>query len=244
MAGLLRSSLERGLPGLAAQMEMVPRDRAMTGLPVGSYRRAAVLIAMYPADDDWRLPLILRTRDGRVHSGQVSLPGGRLKAGETDEEGALREVREEVGLEPSKLEVIGKLSPVPIPVSRHLVVPVLGLIKDDGMNNVAPGQAQAKAPVACSTKYRRNDEILPWPVRLQKREVQDLFTIELGALVDPRLRYWEMRKTVAGPMKVPYFAFGGHKVWGATAIILAELSSIFQSLGFGIVNPGGPSSTK
>lgn len=209
MADLLGSSLDRGLPGLPAQMAMVPRNRAMTGLPVEDYRRAAVLIALYRDGEDrqWRLPLILRTEDGRVHSGQVSLPGGRLREGETDEAGALREAQEEVGLDPGRVNVVGRLTPVPIPVSRHLVVPVLGLIKGEG---------------------RAND--LPWSVSLQEREVQDLFTIDMFQLLDPRLRRRETRDTVAGPMEVPYFAFQGHKVWGATAIILAELSSIVQEL--------------
>jgi len=244
MADSLRSNLAQGLPGLTAQMEMVPRDRAMTGLPVESYRRAAVLIALFHDGETWRLPLILRTEDGRVHSGQVSLPGGRLKVGETDEEGALREAREEVGLDPARVTIIGRLTPVPIPVSRHLVVPVLGLIASDGVGEASTGVAQVRVPASSRSLEDRGWDRLPWSVSLQEREVQDLFTIDLDQLLDPRLREREMKETVAGPMEVPYFAFRGHKVWGATAIILAELSSIVHGLGLGKESPGVPSSTK
>ena len=201
LAAALLNRLARGLPGLNAQKPMVPRDRPMTGLPVEEYRRAAVLIALYRAGGSWRLPLILRTDSGRYHSGQVSFPGGRLKPRETDEQAALREAHEEIGLAPAAVEVIGQLTPVPIPVSRHQVQPVLGLL-------AAPPER--------------------W--RPQPSEVEVVFTVTVDNLLDPSLRRAETMETVAGPMKVPYYALGGHKVWGATAIILAELAEIIEGI--------------
>ncbi len=233
MYATLGTALNAGLPGLEAQMPMVPKERAMTGLPTRDYRHAAVLIALFRQSGQWRFPLILRTEDGRAHGGQVSLPGGRLKEGEIDEAGALREAQEEIGLDPSRVRVLGRLSPVPIPVSRHLVVPVLGMLET----------GRLKAPEGEVRTQGDPKRGLPWPLRLQESEVQDLFTITLEELLDPALRHREVMETVVGPMEVPFFCFYGHRVWGATAIILSELSFIARGLkpGQGLYDP---SSTK
>lgn len=201
MVAALRFRLARGLPGLEAQIEMVPQGRAMEGLPVEEYRRAAVLVTLYRHMGHWRFPLILRTDTGRIHSGQVSLPGGRNRPEETDEAAALREAHEEIGLDPKQVEVLGRLTPVPIPVSHHLVQPVVGLMR---------------AP--------------PPEWRPQPSEVQAVFSVTLAQVLDPALRRCEVMETVVGPLQVPYFAFDGHKVWGATAIILAELNQVLKGL--------------
>lgn len=86
--------------------------------------------------------LVQRSANLRAHPGQVAFPGGRLDPpdGEPGElmtvpggqvsaphvRGALREAHEETGLDPSGVEVLGTLHPVPLPVSNHLVTPVLG----------------------------------------------------------------------------------------------------------------------
>lgn len=170
----------------------------MKGLPIKSYTRAAVLIALFPGPKGWSFPLILRTEGGHYHSGQMGLPGGRLKAGETDEQAALREAQEEVGLDPDEVEVVGCLSQVPIPVSEHLVMPHLGLMK-------------------------REPE---WV--LQASEVAELHKIPLAELLEQRNLQQMTMDTREGERRVPYFALDGQKVWGATAIMLAELRALLD----------------
>ncbi len=71
-------------------------------------RRAAVLIGLIERDDDYGVLLTLRPDNMTSHGGQVAFPGGRLEPGETALEAALREAREEVGVDPASVRILGR----------------------------------------------------------------------------------------------------------------------------------------
>jgi len=73
-------------------------------------RRAAVVLALVPGDDERACVVLTRRAPGLSrHSGQFALPGGRLDAGETLVEAGLRELREEIGLGLDERAVLGRL---------------------------------------------------------------------------------------------------------------------------------------
>lgn len=94
-----------------------------------SLRRAAVLLPLVRTDDAWHLLFIRRAvHESDRHSGQVAFPGGAREPGDdSDAATALREAREEIGLEASRVRVLGTLDSY-LTVSRYEVVPVVGTV--------------------------------------------------------------------------------------------------------------------
>ena len=114
-------------------------------------RRASVLIPLLEREGQTLLLLTKRSEKLRSHSGQVSFPGG--KQDEQDQsslETALREAREEIGLESKSVRILGCLDQI-ISLHFYLVTPFVGLIPSDfeaKVDSVAPGSSVA-VPLAC-----------------------------------------------------------------------------------------------
>jgi 8-oxo-dGTP pyrophosphatase MutT (NUDIX family) len=92
---------------------------------------AAVLVPLYlAADGAPHVVLTKRREDMRRHPGEVSFPGGRQDDDETDLRlTALREAREEIGLDPHGVELVGALQPTPTIATGYAVYPFVGLIE-------------------------------------------------------------------------------------------------------------------
>ena len=91
--------------------------------------RAAVLVPIISRDDGLQVLLTKRTEHLKNHPGQISFPGGSVDDTDLDaQHTALRETEEEVGLDPSHVEIIGELDQY-IVGTGYLVSPVIGLIK-------------------------------------------------------------------------------------------------------------------
>jgi 8-oxo-dGTP pyrophosphatase MutT (NUDIX family) len=91
---------------------------------------AGVLIPVMHRTAKLSVLLTQRSADLKHHAGQVSFPGGRME--EQDDDvcfAALREAREEVGIEPHHVSVIGYLGAMPT-ITGYAVTPVVGLVSD------------------------------------------------------------------------------------------------------------------
>ncbi len=91
-------------------------------------RCAAVLVPLTYFQNEWHLLFTRRTDRVESHKGQVSFPGGACDEGETTpEQTALREANEEIGMDPSDVVVLGRLSRL-ITISSYRVSPIVGVI--------------------------------------------------------------------------------------------------------------------
>lgn len=201
----LRAALSRPLPGLEAQLRMAPQPRAgwdPLTFPDDA-RDGAALLLVYPHNDTVHIALTVRGSGLRNHTGQVSFPGGRVDDGETFEQAAVREANEEIGVDPRTVEILGRLTPLHIPVSRYILHPI----------------------VAC-TSMRPAFQRAEW-------EVARIIEAPVPMLGDPRTIKREIRtRVVSGQtveVDVPFYDIDGEKVWGATAMVLAEFCAILAS---------------
>lgn len=95
-----------------------------------SYRRAAVLVGLMDRGDDFGVLLTLRPETMSSHAGQVAFPGGRIESGETALAAALREAREEVGVDPASVRVLGQCDTY-LTGSGFAIAPFVGLLPSD-----------------------------------------------------------------------------------------------------------------
>lgn len=116
----IRDSLTGSIPAPLTTADMLPPEQP--GL-----RQSAVLILFHGSRQGTHILMTRRADDLPSHAGQVCFPGGRIDAGDQSvAHTALREAREETGLEPTHVEVLGAMDPLVLP-SGFAVTPVLGL---------------------------------------------------------------------------------------------------------------------
>jgi len=200
----LRRRLALPLPGLQAQLRLAPRPR-LTWNPQADppLRNAAALVLLYPHAGSWWLPLTVRASTLPHHTGQVSLPGGRVDPGETLEQAALREAFEEVGVLPTDVNVLGQLTALPVPISHHLLHPVVGIAARQPVFHIHAGEVDRL--IETSIAHLRHADTL-------------------------RVRQSPRYRGDDGTMDVPYFEVDGAQVWGATAMVLSELLAVIDGL--------------
>jgi 8-oxo-dGTP pyrophosphatase MutT (NUDIX family) len=199
LLGRIEKNLRTALPGVAAQLAMAPEPRPghKAYFEVeATSRKAGVLILLYVRDG--RLSLLLTRRTERVlhHRGQISLPGGEQHPGESVEATALRETAEELGPDLGAVRVLGRLTPLYIPPSNYCIYPTVAFV---------PGTLA---------------------FRLQPEEVDELIEVPVDRLADPAAVRREVWHYGGRDIEVPFYEFEGHKIWGATAMVLAEFLAL------------------
>ena len=119
---------------LAKAQKFPAPEAELSALLPGTPRPAAVLIPLFYASKadkkahTWQVLLTRRTNDVAEHQGQVAFPGGAAESTDTSPEmTALREAQEEVGLDPSRVLVLGKMKSL-WTISNYMVTPVVGVI--------------------------------------------------------------------------------------------------------------------
>jgi 8-oxo-dGTP pyrophosphatase MutT (NUDIX family) len=205
---LLTKRLAGPLPGVEAQLRMAPDyrlDRDLADVTGKRCREAAVLALLHPSPDGTSVLLIERPHTQRKHPGQIAFPGGRREPRESLQQTALRETQEEVGVPPTHIRVLGMMTPLFVPPSGYCVYPFVGAI------NTLP-------------------ELL-----LQPEEVASTFSAPIKTLADPANSLRQQQLVRGLTVDVPAFACGGHLIWGATAMMLAELLDLLSAEGAGPV---------
>jgi 8-oxo-dGTP pyrophosphatase MutT (NUDIX family) len=181
----VRAALAEAGPAIPSERELVPEiDRA-----------SAVLAPLYEDDGELLVILTRRTWTMRSHSGEVSFPGGRQDDADADLwHTALREAREEIALDATKVEPIGELDHLSTVTSRSFIVPYVGALVGAPHTQASPA------------------------------EVSAVLHVPVAELLDPaifREEIWTFPWAEDRP--IFFFELVGDTVWGATGAMLRQL---------------------
>ncbi|WP_452223219.1 NUDIX hydrolase [Lacinutrix chionoecetis] len=193
------------LPAETSQFKMSPpyREHLVTlqAERIKRAKKSAVLALFYPnINNEAHLILILRKTYKGVHSAQVGFPGGKLETKETEQQAALRETEEEIGVDQNKITVLKELTQMYIPPSNFYVKPFIGYV-----------------------------DKTPHLVK-EDKEVEAILEINLEDFLNEKNVTTKLVTTSNGlKVNVPAYNLNNHLVWGATAMMLSEVKDLLNS---------------
>ncbi|HMK06710.1 MAG TPA: CoA pyrophosphatase [Flavobacterium sp.] len=201
---LIPQILQQTLIGETAHAMMSPPERnaiiKTLDFNTMDFRKAAVMMLVFPKNDKAHLVLIQRNSYKGVHSSQIAFPGGKVEADDLSYEfTALRETHEEIGIPTEIIEVICPFSQVYIPPSNFMVYPFLGL---------------STATLEFNPSEREVFKIIELPLDI--------------LLADDTVVNQTMATSYSESIDVPSFKIEDHYVWGATAMMLSELKETLK----------------
>jgi 8-oxo-dGTP pyrophosphatase MutT (NUDIX family) len=161
--------------------------------PLENARPSAVLVGLFESTSGVEAILTRRSQNLTNHRGEISFPGGRLDAGESVLQAALRETHEEIGLNPEDVEVVGELNSMATVVSNSHIVPIVG-------------------------RYRTQPKL-----HAVNSEVDLVFSVPLLELTRQdtyRQEHWVFSDR---EFQINFFYLDDETIWGATARILFQV---------------------
>jgi len=161
--------------------------------------RAAVLIPLFEKNGEYHVLLTRRTERVRHHKGQISFPGGRQDHGEDLLATALREAKEEMGIEEKDVRILGELDDMCTFSSDFCIAPFVGLIP------------------------------YPYPFKINRHEIEEILEVPLSVFLDETKFREELRSRKGELVPVYFYEHDAHTIWGATARMLKQLTGLISS---------------
>lgn len=197
----LTKKLRQPLPGKTAHQKMMPvpidSDFEIPDTTKPGGHPSSVLIPLFPSDGDLYVILTLRTESIK-HAGQISFPGGRSEVGEPPVETALRESKEEIGIDETDVSIAGSLTPYYLYRTDNQITPFVGFMDQEPALQANPN------------------------------EVEEIITVSLDELASgERLKQKRLDFDHAS-FDVPYWDIHRVPLWGATAMMMCELLEIYR----------------
>ena len=162
---------------------------------------AAVLVLLYEHQGEIHVIFQKRTDKVRDHKGQISFPGGGADPGDTDLLfTALRETREEIGVVPQDIDILGRLDEM-VTISNFRITPFVGWLAH-----------------------------YPYEWHFSDEEVAYLLEVPLRHLLDPATLIPDRRFINGRNYELPSYQFGDDLIWGATARMLTNFLDVCASV--------------
>lgn len=188
-----------------------------------SKRAYAVLVPLVERDGELHLLYEVRASTLRRQPGEVCFPGGRMEAGETAEECALRETWEELGIPRSQIRLLGRLDFIAHRAS-FLMQPVLGVVDSRAFSpRLHPNPAEVEEFFLVPLSHLLETDPIEYDYDLIPTPAEE-FPYDLIGI--PRDYKWQL-----GHENVPVYPWQGRAIWGLTGRITRNLVQICKAPG-------------
>jgi 8-oxo-dGTP pyrophosphatase MutT (NUDIX family) len=161
-------------------------------------KKAAVLALFFNTNGDTELILTRKAQGIGYHSDQISFPGGTVEEKETTVQAALRETKEEIGIDKKFIEVIGRFHDDSVPISKYIVTPYAALLKTQ--------------PV----------------FKLQTSEVKEIFTVPFEFFLDESNYIPQNVIIRGNELTVDGYNYNDRIIWGLTCRFIRTLVEIIK----------------
>ncbi len=174
--------------------------RRKNDLPTDGMVIAAVLIALFNKDSEPHVLLTKRSDHVEHHKGEISFPGGKMDYTDPDLVScALRETEEEVGVQREDVQILGEMDDFYTVATNYLVVPFVGVIP------------------------------YPYEFRPSPWEIEEVLSVPLRVFFDPALVAHDTWTVHGKPLRMTFYHWKGHTIWGATARILENFTGLLDT---------------
>ena len=180
---------------------------------LGARHSYAVLCPLVERPDGLHLLFEVRARN-LSQGGEVCFPGGRMEAGETPAQCALRETEEELSIPAAEVSLLGTPDFICNQMG-FLLRPVLGLVSPAGFAALRPSPAEVAEAFTAPLSFCAETAPEPWRYELVPQVPEDFPYESVGI---PRDYAWNH-----GWVDVPVWYWQGHAVWGMTARLVRDL---------------------
>lgn len=159
---------------------------------------SAVLLPLYRRDGEYHLLFTKRTELVQAHKGQVSFPGGACEAADGSLlQTALRECREELGLAPERVRVLGRLDDTLTRTSNYIISPFVAVIP------------------------------WPYDFVVNRHEIEEVIEVPVAAFRNEDCVRRESEVFNGGVVSAVSYSYRGRVIWGATARMLQQFLEIY-----------------
>ena len=200
----IRNKLSKPLPGILSHLKLAPEHRAAqlaTATDLSRAKKSAVMILLFHRNEKLRVIYIRRSFYVGIHAGQIAFPGGRYEDADLNiHTTALREVEEEIGISPDKIEVLGQMTDIYVPPSNFLISVFVGYLW-------------------AQPEYKPDS-----------REVAEIIEVDIDDLLAEEAIQEKIFnvQSEGTSVKALYYNAPNAEIWGASAMVTAEFLDVLR----------------
>ncbi len=187
--------------------------------PLGVYELYSVFIPLIKVEKRWQIIFEVRAEHLSTQPGEISFPGGAVEKGESRREAAIRETREELGVESDDLELLGEMDFLVTPYNL-LIYSYVGHIRLNTLQEIDFNSGEVEEIFAVPVDYILSASPEKYNVKVESQP-EEGFPYHLI----PHGREYDWRQ---GSYPVYFYQYEGYIIWGFTARLLKALAELMK----------------